>query len=101
MSVRSTKKSLKKLAGNTPQHLVRVAAPLSTATDNELSKKQLIVLLHLFQGLLNFTYSPDARYLTVKAAVKKVKHLMSEEEATAIAEQLMSIRESSFMDSLF
>lgn len=101
MSVRSTKKSLVKSSGNLIQPLVQDVVPLSTATVNELSKKQLIVLLNLFQGLLNHTYSPDARFLVIKAAVKKSKHLMPESEAQAIAEQLMSVRESSPMDTLF
>jgi len=100
MSAESTTKSLASLDGNSIQLLAQDVAPLSTVIEN-LSKKQLIVLLHLFQSLLNFTYSPDARHLSIKAAVKRVKHLMPEEEAKAIAEQLMRIRQFQMADILF
>jgi hypothetical protein len=100
MSAESTTKSLANLDGNSIQLSAQAVAHPSTVIEN-LSKKQLIVLLHLFQQLLNFTYSPDARYLSIKAAVNRVKHLMPEEEAKAIAEQLMCIRQSQMADILF
>lgn len=101
MAAKSTKKSLVKKDGSGIQPLVQDVALHSTPIGQEYSQKQLIVLLQLFQQLLNFTHSPDARYLAMRAAVKSVGNLMSEEEAKAIAEQFMGVRKPSMLDTLF
>lgn len=101
MSVESMSKSLVVQAGNLPQHSARVVAPHSTATVDELSKKQLLVLMALFQALLNNTCSPDVRELSIRATCGALKSVMDEEEVKKIARKLMSVRHRNIMDSMF
>jgi hypothetical protein len=68
---------------------------------SELSKKQLIVLMALFQALLENTYSPDVRELSLGAAIKKVSGVIDPTEAEVIGRQLLNCRRKQFMDSMF
>ena len=99
----STSKLPKVMVGNSLQRSEQAVVPHSTPTANELSKKQLIVLMALFQNLLNNTYSPDVRELSLFATVKMVSRtgIMDEEEAETIARRLMSVRHGNIMDSMF
>ena len=101
MSVESTNKSLKTQAGCSLQPLEQAVAPHSTATDAELSKKRVIVLMALFQALLENTYSPDVRELSLGAAISELKNVMDPKEVEAIGRQLLGARRAQFMDSMF
>jgi len=101
MSAESTSKSLKTQAGNSLQHSAQDVAPHSTATDAESSKKRLIVLMALFQALLDNTYSPDVRELSLGAAISKLSKVMDPKEVEAIGRQLLGARRKQFMDSMF
>src|SRR5579871_3293443 len=96
MSVESTNKLPKLQGGNSLQRSEQAVVPLSTPTDCELSKKQLIVLIALFRELLNNTMSPDVRYLAAAAAIDRVSpHFMDAKEAKEIIIKLMSVRQGS------
>ena len=87
--------------GNSLQPLARVVAPHSIPTVDELSKKQLIVLMALFQALLDNTMSPDVRELSIGATCGALRGIMDEEEVEQIARKLMSFRQRNIMDSMF
>ncbi len=99
----SSSTSLVKQGGKSRQHLGLVAAPLTTQTELESLKKELMVLTVLFHELLNNTMSPDVRELSVFAACKRLARMncMSEEEAEKIANKFMSIRQKSVIDGMF
>jgi hypothetical protein len=101
MNAESTKKSLVVQGGNSLQPSARAVAVRSTPTVDELSKKQLIVLMALFQELLNNTLSPDVRYLAAASAIDRVSSIMDPKEAKEIVIQLMSVRHGQVMDSMF
>ena len=101
MSVESTNKSLKTQAGCSLQHLEQDVVPHSTPTDGESSKKRLIVLMALFQALLDNTYSPDVRALSLGAAISKLSKVMDPKEVEAIGRKLLGSRREQFMDSMF
>jgi hypothetical protein len=101
MSVESMKKSSTVQGGNLAPLLGQDVVPPLTPTDCTLSKKQLLVLVKLFEGLLHNTCSPDARQLSVSWACSALKDVMSREEAEEIANKFMAIRQKSPMDILF
>lgn len=101
MSAESTSKLPKTQAGCSLQHSEQAVAPHSTPTDAESSKKRLIVLMALFQALLDNTYSPDVRELSLGAAISKLEKVMDPMEVEAIGRQLLGSRRKQFMDSMF
>lgn len=101
MNAESMNKSLVRQVGNSLQPLARAVAPPSTPTVNELSKKQLIVLMALFQALLDNTMSPDVRELSIGATCGALRGIMDEKEVEQIARRLMSVRHGNIMDSMF
>lgn len=101
MNAESMNKSLAVQGGNLRQHLGQDVAPLSTPTDCELSKKQLLVLIRLFEGLLHNTCSPDVRQLSVIWAAQSLKGIIHKDEVLEIAKKLMAIRRKNPMDILF
>jgi hypothetical protein len=103
MNAASMKKSstVATKAGNSLQHSAQAVVPHSIATDSELSKKRLIVLMALFQALLDNTYSPDVRELSLGAAVSKLRGVMNPEEVEEIGRQLLGARRKQIMDSMF
>lgn len=101
MNAESTNKSLKTQAGCSLQPSVLDVVLRSTQTDAELSKKRLIVLMALFQSLLDNTYSPDVRELSLGGAISKLKGVMDPEEIEAIGRQLLGSRRKQYMDLMF
>jgi len=97
----STNKSLIPLAGSSLQHSVQDVAPHSTPTEDVSSKKRWLVLMALFQALLDNTMSPDVRELSIGAACGRLRGVMDEVEVERIARKLMSIRRGNIMDSMF
>lgn len=97
----SMSKSSARQGGNSLQHLEQAVAVRSIPTVDELSKKQLIVLMALFQELLNNTLSPDVRYLAAASAVDRVSSIINQKEAKEIVIKLMSVRHGQVMDSIF
>ena len=75
--------------------------PPSTLTDCGFSKKQLVVLLALFQGLLHNTFNPDVRELAVGWACGSLRGIMNEKEVKEIATKFMNTRQKSPMDMFF
>lgn len=101
MSAESTNKSLTQKDGTSLPPSAQDVAALSIPIDKEFSKKHLLILLNLFQELLNNTCSPDLQELAILSTIKKFKNTIDPKETEEIARKFMSVRHRSIIDSMF